>query len=101
MNDKADCRLPEPGGLTQAPEQSDDEPGSSSRRGGAPGDHHAAGPSFLQRALGLFKPRNGASLREEIVDALAETAGGAESFSPASAPCSTTSSGCAKCAWRT
>lgn len=83
MNDKAEIAArPEPGGLTQAPEQSDDEPGSSSRRGGAPGDHHAAGPSFLQRALGLFKPRNGASLREEIVDALAETAGGAESFSP-------------------
>jgi CBS domain containing-hemolysin-like protein len=32
--------------------------------------------------LGLFRQRNGTSLREEIADALAETASDAESFSP-------------------
>jgi CBS domain containing-hemolysin-like protein len=36
----------------------------------------------LERLTGLFKPRNGSSLREDIVDALAETTADAESFSP-------------------
>ncbi len=83
MNDKAEIAAhPEPGNPIRTPDQSDDEPGSSTASGGASGDHHAAGPSLLQRALGLFRQRNGTSLREEIVDALAGTASDAESFSP-------------------
>ena len=39
-------------------------------------------PSFFERLAGLFRQRNGSSLREEIADALAETATDAESFSP-------------------
>jgi CBS domain containing-hemolysin-like protein len=39
-------------------------------------------PSFFERLAGLFRHRNGSSLREEIADALAETAADAESFSP-------------------
>jgi CBS domain containing-hemolysin-like protein len=39
-------------------------------------------PSFFERLAGLFRHRNGSSLREEIADALAETATDAESFSP-------------------
>jgi CBS domain containing-hemolysin-like protein len=55
---------------------------SSTTIGGAAADHAAAGPSLIDRVLGLFRQRNGASLREEIADALAETAADAESFSP-------------------
>ncbi len=69
MNDKAEIAAhPEPGNPIRTPDQSDDEPGSSTASGGASGDHHAAGPSLLQRALGLFRQRNGTSLREEIVE---------------------------------
>jgi CBS domain containing-hemolysin-like protein len=39
-------------------------------------------PTFFERLAGLFRHRNGSSLREEIADALAETAADAESFSP-------------------
>src|SRR5688500_3265720 len=39
-------------------------------------------PTFFERLAGLFRHRNGSSLREEIADALAETATDAESFSP-------------------
>jgi CBS domain containing-hemolysin-like protein len=41
-------------------------------------------PSFFERLAGLFRHKNGSSLREEIADALAETAADAdaESFSP-------------------
>jgi CBS domain containing-hemolysin-like protein len=39
-------------------------------------------PSFFERLAGLFRNRNGSSLREEIADALAETATDAGSFSP-------------------
>ncbi len=41
--------------------------------------HH--GPGFLHRLGGLFRPRNGSSLREDLNDALLETAEHAE-FSP-------------------
>src|SRR5690606_27870463 len=39
-------------------------------------------PSFFERLAGLFRHKNGSNLREEIADALAETATDAESFSP-------------------
>jgi len=39
-------------------------------------------PSFFDRLAGLFSKRNGATLREEIADALAETAADVEAFSP-------------------
>ncbi len=42
----------------------------------------SARPSFFERLAGLFRHKNGSSLREEIADALAETAADAESFSP-------------------
>lgn len=82
MNDKMEIAAqPEAGSLIKTSGQSEDDPGPSTASGSA-ADHHAAGPSLLQRVLGLFRQRNGTSLREEIVDALAETAGSAESFSP-------------------
>ncbi|MDO9306588.1 MAG: magnesium/cobalt efflux protein, partial [Mesorhizobium sp.] len=39
-------------------------------------------PSFFERVAGLFRHKNGSSLREEIVDALAEATTDVESFSP-------------------
>lgn len=39
-------------------------------------------PTFFERLAGLFRQRNGSSLREDIEDALAETAADAEAFSP-------------------
>jgi CBS domain containing-hemolysin-like protein len=40
-------------------------------------------PTFLERLAGLFRQRNGSSLREDLTDALAESEeAGAESFSP-------------------
>ena len=60
----------------------EDPPSPSMIAGAASVDHAPAGPSLVERVLGLFRHRNGASLREEIVDALAGTASDAESFSP-------------------
>jgi len=39
-------------------------------------------PTFLERIAGLFGRRNGATLREDIAEALAESDGDAEAFSP-------------------
>jgi len=83
MNDKAEIAArPEAGSMIKASEQSEDDPGPSTASASSAGDHHSAGPSLFQRVLGLFRQRNGTSLREEIADALAETASDAESFSP-------------------
>lgn len=84
MTDKAEiaARPEAAAGLIKPSEQSEDEPGPSTAPASGASDHHPAGPSIFQRALGLFRPRNGTSLREEIADALAGTASDAESFSP-------------------
>ena len=42
---------------------------------------HQSGPSLIERFAGLFRPKTGSSLREDIADALAE-AGDGESFTP-------------------
>ena len=63
------------------PKQPEDGPSPSTRRvaPAQPIDR----PSFLRtRCAACFRQRNGTSLREEIADALAETATDAESFSP-------------------
>ncbi|HEV7253228.1 MAG TPA: hemolysin family protein [Mesorhizobium sp.] len=39
-------------------------------------------PTFLERIAGLFGRRNGATLREDIAEALAESDGAGEAFSP-------------------
>src|SRR5262245_42426876 len=40
-------------------------------------------PSLFERLTSFFRPRNGSSLREDIADALAETASDEAAFSPA------------------
>ena len=89
MNDKPETAARPDAG--SAPKVSDtSEEGSSpstvttgvANTGGAASEPSPAGPSLFDRVLGLFRQRNGTSLREEIADALAETASDAESFSP-------------------
>jgi CBS domain containing-hemolysin-like protein len=83
MNDKAEIAArPEAGSVIKASEQSEDDPGPSTAPGHGAVEHPSAGPSLFQRVLGLFRQRNGTSLREEIADALAETASDAGAFSP-------------------
>jgi CBS domain containing-hemolysin-like protein len=83
MNDKAEIAArPEAGSVIKASEQSEDDPGPSTAPGHGAVEHLSAGPSLFQRVLGLFRQRNGTSLREEIADALAETASDAGAFSP-------------------
>lgn len=64
-------------GSTSKTSEKPEDPSSPSTIAGAP-----VGPSLMERILGLFRHRNGTSLREEIADALAEPAMGGESFSP-------------------
>ena len=77
---------PDAGSVPKSSEKPEDPSSPSTTAAGIHGDNgHAgghAGPSLIDRVLGLFRQRNGTSLREEIADALAETAADAESFSP-------------------
>src|SRR5690606_34601067 len=62
-------------GSTSRTSDTPEDPSCPSTIAGAP-----VGPSLMERILGLFRHRNGTSLREEIADALAEPAMGGESF---------------------
>ncbi|QPC89134.1 hemolysin family protein [Mesorhizobium sp. INR15] len=89
MNDKPETAArPDAGSTTKASDTS--EEGSSpstvtpgvANTGSAAIEPSPAGPSLFDRVVGLFRQRNGTSLREEIAGALAETTTDAESFSP-------------------
>lgn len=83
MNDKAETAAAnEAGSPTKASDSSEDGP-SPSTSSVLSNDNVAGGSSFFGRIASLFRQRNGSNLREEIADALAETATDtAESFSP-------------------
>lgn len=88
MNDKPETAArPEAGSATK-PSDTTEEGSSPSTITGGPAsgsiasEPSPAGPSLFERVLGLFRQRNGTSLREEIAGALAETTSDAESFSP-------------------
>ena len=88
MNDKPETAArPEAGSATK-PSDTTEEGSSPSTITGSPAsgsiasEPSPAGPSLFERVLGLFRQRNGTSLREEIAGALAETTSDAESFSP-------------------
>ncbi|QPC86512.1 CBS domain-containing protein [Mesorhizobium sp. NBSH29] len=66
---------PEPGGEARASRQSDEGPST-------PDQSSTERPTLFERLAGLFRQRNGSSLRDDLADALAETAGGEEAFSP-------------------
>ncbi|ESX96840.1 hemolysin family protein [Mesorhizobium sp. LNJC403B00] len=88
MNDKPETAArPEAGSATK-PSDTAEEGSSPSPSSGSPAsgsiasEPSPAGPSLFDRVLGLFRQRNGTSLREEIAGALAETTSDAGSFSP-------------------
>ena len=84
MNDKTEtAATPETGTAAKASEQNEDGPSSSAPLP-ATHDIQVERPSFIERLTRLFRHRsNGTNIREEIVDALAETTGSdADSFSP-------------------
>ncbi|TRC94359.1 HlyC/CorC family transporter [Mesorhizobium sp. WSM4303] len=88
MNDKPETAArPEAGSATK-PSDTTEEGSSPSTITGSPAsgsiasEPSPAGPSLFDRVLGLFRQRNGTSLREEIAGALAETTSDVESFSP-------------------
>jgi CBS domain containing-hemolysin-like protein len=87
MNDKPETAArPEAGSATN-PSQTE-EGSSPSTITGSPAsgsiasEPSPAGPSLFDRVLGLFRQRNGTTLREEIAGALAETTSDAGAFSP-------------------
>jgi CBS domain containing-hemolysin-like protein len=83
MNEKTETAAhPDAGGTPKASEKPEDPSGPSTITGGAAAESAPAGPSLVERLLGLFRQRNGTSLREDIVGALAETATDAGAFSP-------------------
>ncbi|MER9330467.1 hemolysin family protein [Mesorhizobium sp. M0488] len=83
MNDKPETAArPDAGSAAKASDTSEEGSSPSTVTGSVASEPSPAGPSLFDRVLGLFRQRNGTSLREEIAGALAETASDAESFSP-------------------
>ncbi len=83
MNDKPETAAhPDAGSATKPSEQTEEDSSPSTTTGSFASEPLPAGPSLFDRVLGLFRQRNGTSLREEIADALAETASDAGAFSP-------------------
>jgi CBS domain containing-hemolysin-like protein len=68
-----------------APESSSETAGSDQKEEGpssTAGRETDERPSLLGRLGGLFRPRNGSNLREDLADALAETTADRDDFSP-------------------
>lgn len=83
MNDKPETAArPDAGSAPKASDTSEEGSSPSTVTGSAASEPSPAGPSLFDRVLGLFRQRNGTSLREEIAGALAETASDAGAFSP-------------------
>ncbi len=78
MNDIPEpAAKPETGGAKIASESTEEGPSPSTTLDGS-----TERPTLLERISGLFRPRNGSSLRDELADALAEAETDIESFSP-------------------
>ena len=83
MTERQDAAAPTDAGSAPKSSEAPEDPSSPSTSTSVAAHEPAAGPSLLDRLLGLFRQRNGTSLREEIAGALAETGtSDAESFSP-------------------
>ncbi|UVK38992.1 hemolysin family protein [Mesorhizobium sp. AR10] len=83
MNDKPETAArPDAGSATKPSDTTEEGSSPSTISGSVASEPSPAGPSLFDRVLGLFRQRNGTSLREEIAGALAETASDVESFSP-------------------
>ncbi|RVC59818.1 HlyC/CorC family transporter [Mesorhizobium sp. M4B.F.Ca.ET.088.02.2.1] len=83
MNDKPETAArPDAGSAAKPSEKTEEGSSPSTTTGSIASEPSPAGPSLFDRVLGLFRQRNGTSLREEIAGALAETASDAGAFSP-------------------
>lgn len=83
MNDTPETAArPDAGSAAKSSEKTEEGSSPSIPTGSAAAEPTHAGPSLVDRVLGLFRHRNGTSLREEIAGALAETATDAGAFSP-------------------
>ena len=80
MNETPETAAAPDAGSTRA--ASDQEGEGPSTRPALPVETAADRPSFFERLAGLFRHRNGSSLREEIAGALAEAPVDGETFSP-------------------
>jgi len=75
MNDPAISGPSAEAGGSTLPAREPEDPPSTIAAHGAPSN------SLFQRLSGLFRPRNGSSLRDDLTDALLESAGEGEGFS--------------------
>jgi hypothetical protein len=83
MNENPETAAKTDAGSGQAAnENTEDGPSHSSASSGAATEPSHERPSLLERLAGLFRSRNGSSLRDDLTDALAESTTDAESFSP-------------------
>ncbi len=83
MNEKPDTAAKsEVGSAPAAPESPEEDPSPNAALNSAASEPGSQRPSLLERLAGLFRPRNGSSLRDDLTDALAESATEAEDFSP-------------------
>lgn len=83
MNEKPDtAAASDAGSAPKAPESAEEGPSPSAASNGAATEPSHERPSLIGRLAGLFKPRNGSSLRDDLTDALAESPTGSEGFSP-------------------
>ncbi|CAN7176903.1 hemolysin family protein [Mesorhizobium amorphae] len=83
MNDEPETAARSDAGSATKPSETTEEGSSpSTTTGSIASEPSPAGPSLFDRVLGLFRQRNGTSLREEIAGALAETTSDAGAFSP-------------------
>lgn len=82
MNDTPDTAAKtEAGSGQKAQDTAEDEPSHSPASNISP-ETASERQSFFHRLAGLFRHRNGSNLRDDLTDALAESATGEESFSP-------------------
>ncbi|MFU0506811.1 hemolysin family protein [Pseudaminobacter sp. NGMCC 1.201702] len=83
MNDKPETAAnTDAGSGHTATENAEDGSSHSPASSGTSPEAQQERPSFFDRLAGLFRHRNGSSLRENLTDALAESTVDAESFSP-------------------
>lgn len=83
MNENPETAAKTDAGSGQAANENNDDGSShSSASASATTEPSHERPSLFERLAGLFRSRNGSSLRDDLTDALAESAADTEGFSP-------------------
>lgn len=82
MNDIPDTAAKTDAGSGQTAKDTAEDESSHSPESNATPEISPERSSFFHRLAGLFRHRNGSNLRDDLTDALAESATGEESFSP-------------------